>query len=76
MQKNHKSIYTLISCYSPTNIADEQEVLDIYDDLSSLVRSVTKHNVLIIGGNLNAQIGQTHTMNSHIITHLIEMVNT
>ena len=49
----------LISCYSPTNIVDGQEVIDFYDDLSSLIRSVPKHNVLIIGGNLNAQIGQS-----------------
>ena len=50
---------TLISCYSPTNIADEHEVIDFYDDLSSLIRSVTKHNVLIVGEELNAQIGQS-----------------
>ena len=50
---------TLISCYSPTNIADEQKVINVYDDLSSLVRSVPKHNVLIVGGDLNAQIGQS-----------------
>ena len=49
----------LISCYSPTNIADEQEVIDFYDDLSSLICSVPKHNVLIIRGDLNAQIGQS-----------------
>ena len=48
---------TLISCYSPANIAYEQEVIDFYDDLSSLIRSIPKHNVLIIGRDLNAQIG-------------------
>ena len=50
---------TLILSYSPTNIADKQEVINFYDDLSSLVRSFPKHNVLIIGGDLNAQIGQS-----------------
>ena len=50
---------TLISYYSPTKITDEQEVIDFYDDLSSLIRSVPKHNVLIIGRDLNAQIGQS-----------------
>ena len=50
---------TLISCYSPTNIADEQEVIDFYNDLSSFIRSVPKHNVLIISGGLNAQTGQS-----------------
>ena len=33
---------TLMSCYSPTNIADEHEVIDFYDDLSSLICSVPK----------------------------------
>ena len=50
---------TLISSCSPTSIVDEQEVRDFYDHLSSLNRSVPKHNVLIIGGDLNAQIGQS-----------------
>ena len=57
---------TLISCYSPTNIADEQEVVDFYDDLSSLTRSIPKHNVLIIGRDQNAQIGQSI---HHIFTY-------
>ena len=44
----------LISCCCPTNITDKQDVIDFYDDLSSLIRSVPKDNVLIIGGDLNA----------------------
>ena len=50
---------TLISGFSPTNIADEQEVIDLYDDLPSITRSVPKYNVLIIGRDLNPQIGQS-----------------
>ena len=62
---------TLISCYSPTSIADEQEVIDFYDDLSSLIRFVRKHNILIIGGDLNAQIGQSmhHKFTYHYISN-------
>ena len=67
---------TLISCSSPTNIAYEQEVIDLYDDLSCLVRSVPKHNVLIVGGDLNTQPGKVYTINSHVITHQTEMANT
>ena len=67
---------TLISCHSPTSIADEQEVTDFYDDLSSLIRFVRKHNILIIGGDLNAQIGQSmhHKFTYHYISN--KMVNT
>ena len=48
---------TIISCYSPTNTSPENEVEEFYDTLSSIVREVPKHNVLIIGGDMNAQIG-------------------
>ena len=50
---------TLISRYNPTNIADVQEFMDVYDDLSFLIRSVPKPNVVIICGDLNAQTGQS-----------------
>ena len=47
---------TIISCYSPTNISEETELIDFYDELSSLVHSIPKHNVLVIGGDMNTQI--------------------
>ena len=47
---------TIISCYSPTNISEETEQITFYDELSSLVRSIPKHNVLVIGGDMSARI--------------------
>ena len=47
---------TIISCYSPTNVSEETELVTFYEDLSSLVRSILKHNLLVIGGDMNAQI--------------------
>ena len=47
---------TIISCYSPTNVGEETELVVFYDELYSLVRSIPKHNVLVIGGDMNAQI--------------------
>ena len=47
---------TIISCYSPTNVSKETELVAFYDELSSLVRSFPKHNQLVIGGDMNAQI--------------------
>ena len=44
---------TIISCYSPTNVSEET----FYDELSSLVRSIPKH-MLVIGGDMNAQVGK------------------
>ena len=34
---------TIISCYSPTNVSEENEIATFYEDLSSLVRSIPKH---------------------------------
>ena len=52
---NHSA--TIIFCYSPTNVSEETELITFYDKLPSLVRSIPKHNVLVIGGDMNAQIG-------------------
>ena len=49
---------TIISCYSHTNVSEETELVAFYNELSSLVRSIPKHNVLVIGGDMNAQIGK------------------
>ena len=47
---------TIISCYSPTSVSEETELVTFYDELPSLVCSILKHNVLVIGGDMNAQI--------------------
>ena len=59
MTINHsgKPQTTIISCYSPTNVSDEQETIEFYTELNSLTRRIPKHNILIIGGDFNAQLG-------------------
>ena len=47
---------TIISCYSPTNFSEETELVTFCDELSSLVRSIPKYNMLVIGGDMNTQI--------------------
>ena len=49
---------TIVSCYSPTNVSEETELVAFYDELSSLLRSIPKQNELVIGGDMNAQIGK------------------
>ena len=49
---------TIISFYSPTNVSDEMDFITFYNELSSFVCSIPKHNNLIISGNTNAQIGK------------------
>ena len=47
---------TVISCYSPTNTSLEEDVIDFYDELSALTNEIPKHNILIVGGDMNSQI--------------------
>ena len=49
---------TIFSCYSPTNISEKTERIAFYNELSPLVRNIPKHNVLVISGDMNAQIGK------------------
>ena len=49
---------TIILCYSPTNVSEETELVTFYEELSSQVRSIPKYNLLVIGGDMNVQIGK------------------
>ena len=78
---NGNSRATIISCYSPTNVSVETELVAFYDELSSLVRSIPKHDVLVIGGDMNAQIGKNgnnryslHNTSNRNGQHLIEFM--
>ena len=49
---------TVISCYNPANVGEETDLIFFYNELFSLVRRIPKHNVLVIGGDMNTQIGK------------------
>ena len=66
-----------------TNVSEETELVTFYEELSSLVRSIPKHNLLVIGGDMNAQIGKNrnnkHSLHNtsnrngqHLIDFMIE----
>ena len=58
---------TIISCYSPTNCSDLEDVENFYDDLSEAIRLIPKHNLLMIGGDFNAQLGmQSNLVSYHL----------
>ena len=48
---------TIISCKSPTNVSEETELIALYNELFSFVRCISKHNVLVICEDMNAQVG-------------------
>ena len=63
---------TVISCYSYTNVHDDEEdVKTFYETLTSLIRQVPKHNVLFLGGDFNAKLGQVdgHKFSFHATTN-------
>ena len=47
-----------LSPYSSTNVSAETDIIAFYNELSSLVPNIPKHNVFVIGGDMNAQIGK------------------
>ena len=49
---------TIISCYNPTNVSEETDLIAFDNKLFSPVHNILKHNILIIGGDMNAQIGK------------------
>ena len=57
---NGNPITTVVSCYSSTNVSDEDDVSEFYNNMSSFTRYVPKHNVLIIAGDFNAYLGIDH----------------
>ena len=62
---------TIISCYSPTKVSQETELIAFYDELSSLVRNIPKHNVLVIGGDMKPKIGknENHKYSLHNLSN-------
>ena len=55
---NNNPCTTIISCYNPTNVSDDRDVIIFYNKLSSLVRHIPKHYILIISEDMNAHIGK------------------
>ena len=55
---NGNPCMTVVSCYRSTNASEKTHITKFYKELSSLCRQIPKHNVLVIGGDMNAQIGK------------------
>ena len=49
---------TTIICFSSTNASDKTDLDTFYNELTSPVRCIFKHDVLLIGGDMNVQIGK------------------
>ena len=57
----------IVSCYSPDNANDEIDIIIFCYELSSLVLHIPKPNVLIIGGDMNAQTGREESKKVNVL---------
>ena len=48
---------SVICCYSPTDCSDEQDEIIFYNELSSLIRMIPNHNIIMVAGDFNAKLG-------------------
>ena len=49
---------SVVCCYSPTECSDEQDAITFYTELSSLIRMIPNHNIIMVAGDFNAKLGQ------------------
>ena len=71
---NGNPYITIVSCSSHTNANDETDIIIFNNKISSLVWRISKYNVLIIGGEINAQIRKKES-NKFTKTRQTEMGN-
>ena len=49
----------VISCYSPTTVSDEKDVVELYECLNQTVLHIPPHACLVNGGDFNAQVSNS-----------------
>jgi hypothetical protein len=57
----------MIQCYAPTAAAEEAERQEFYVQLNEILRKQTKKDIIILGRDLNAKVGQENEVLEHIM---------
>ena len=47
---------TIVQCYAPTEDADEEDKDEFYTQLQGVLQGVSKHDILLVMGDLNAKV--------------------
>ena len=53
---NGDTTVTIISCYSRSNISDEEDKDQFYFDVTTATRSIPKHNISLVEGDMSARL--------------------
>ena len=61
---NKNTAVTIVSCYRPTNVSDEEDKAEIYTEITTVTRSIPKHNILLLGDDKNARISIWNVIDS------------
>jgi len=67
--RHGKRCLFVVSAYAPTDGSSEQEKDDFYRELSRLIRLAKRSDIIILAGDMNAQIGQLHSSETHLGGH-------
>ena len=59
---NGNPAVTIISCFSPTNVSDEEDKDEFYTEPTTITRPIPKHNILLVGGEMNTRIEKMDVM--------------
>ena len=57
----------MIQCYAPTMVAEEDKRQEFYVQLNEVLRKQKKRDIIILGGDLNAKVGQENEWLEHIM---------
>ena len=61
----------MIQCYAPTAVAEEDERQEFYVQLSEVLRKQKRRDIIILGGDLNAKVGQENEGLEHIWADMV-----
>ena len=56
----------VVSAYAPTDCSSDEEKDNFYRNISTLLRSVKSSDIVILAGDLNAQVGRLDTSELHL----------